>query len=381
MKRIILMLSLITLCSAINAAKKKNSTRVWGPTGIYGSLSKGKITVSAIEPKSPADGKLQVGDIIVGIGNYKFPVRDKDLRKKVALEIIQSESTGSLKILLSNRSIVLSIDKIGEYSDSAPSNCKKSDYIIRRASEYIMGSKARGQKKQKSQQSKLIKKDNQHGKLDIGLIALLSTGEAKCIEYVKEVIHKSDWASPELKLNFTQMYGSWTWGYKNILLSEYYLLTGDKYVLPAIKEYSLNLARGCDAGGLWGHKMALKTPSGEYHGRLVGYAQMNQTSLHITISLLLAKKCGIIDDEIEKAIALSMKYYESHIGKGTFPYGVHGPQSSSYNNNGMSGSAAVLMALNKNSIGADFFQNYLLLLIIPLKPVIQVIILINCGPL
>ena len=144
----------------------------------------------------------------------------------------------------------------------------------------------------------------------------------------------------------------WTWGYDLITLGEYHLLTKDKSVLPAMKTIALGLACGQDAGGLWGHRMI----STKRYGRLPGYAQMNQSSLTCFMGMLFAKKCGINDPLLDQAIQRSYSYFEHFVGRGGFPYGVHGPQTGTFNNNGTSGSAAFCMALNNNSEGAKFFS-------------------------
>ena len=53
----------------------------------------------------------------------------------------------------------------------------------------------------------------------------------------------------------------------------------------------LTLARGQDAGGIWGHRMATR----KRNGRLPGYAQVNQPSLTCFMGMLLARKCGVDD--------------------------------------------------------------------------------------
>lgn len=86
---------------------------------------------------------------------------------------------------------------------------------------------------------------------------------------------------------------TWAWGYTNLLLAGYFLLTKDDYVLPALETYSVALAEGRDAAGLWGHRVANpENNRGQLHGRLPGYAVMNQSSLSCFTSLLLAGKCG-----------------------------------------------------------------------------------------
>ena len=48
-------------------------------------------------------------------------------------------------------------------------------------------------------------------------------------------------------------------GYSLVLLSEYYLLTGDEYVRPAIKTYAVALAKGQDAGRVVGPQDGKRT--------------------------------------------------------------------------------------------------------------------------
>ena len=54
----------------------------------------------------------------------------------------------------------------------------------------------------------------------------------------------------------------WDWGYRNLFLCEYYLLTGDKEVLHAINEYTVSLAKGQSMYGTFGHGIADRTPDG-----------------------------------------------------------------------------------------------------------------------
>ena len=83
---------------------------------------------------------------------------------------------------------------------------------------------------------------------------------------------------------------------------------------------------------------------------------MNQPSLTCFMGMVMAKKCGIEDPDLNKGIAKAYKYFSSYIGKGTFGYGVHGPNTREYNNNGMSASAALSMYFFGDKKGASFFS-------------------------
>ena len=311
-----------------------------GPTGLFGVTSPTDIKITKVEPGSPADGKISVDDVIVAAGG--LPFKD-NTRPQLAAAIDQAETEpakGILTVTLKDGTKVdLQLKVLGSYSATAPYHCPKTDAIITQAAEAIARSKEFAV----------------HG-VPIDLLGLLATGEPKYVEVVKNALHSAPWAKPDFKLSLADS-GIWRWGYTNLLLAEYYLLTGDKYVLPALNTYSVALAEGRDAAGLWGHRVANpETNRGQFHGRLPGYAVMNQSSLPCLVSLLLADKCGIKHPEVQAGIEQTHHFYESFIGKGTLPYGVHNPKADSFNNNGMSGLVAVAFAIRANTRGAAFFS-------------------------
>ena len=311
-----------------------------GPTGLFGVTSPTDIKITKVEPGSPADGKLKEGDLIVAVGGARFKDNTRPLLAAAIDQAETEQARGILTVTLQDGSIVdLQLKVLGTYSSTAPYNCPKTNAIITGAAEAIARSKEFAV----------------HG-VPIDLLGLLATGEPKYVEVVKNALHSAPWASPDFKLSLADS-GIWSWGYTNLLLGEYFLLTRDEYVLPALKTYSVALAEGRDAAGLWGHRVANpETNRGQLHGRLPGYAVMNQSSLPCFLSLLLAEKCGIQHPEVQAGIEQTHHFYTAFIGKGTLPYGVHNPNANSFNNNGMSGLAAVAFAVHGNTQGASFFS-------------------------
>jgi hypothetical protein len=311
-----------------------------GPIGLFGVTSPTEIKVTKVEPGSPADGKLKAGDVIVAAGGSRFQDNTRPLLADAIDQAETEQAKGILTLTLQEgREVELKLNVLGSYSATAPSDCRKTDAIITRTAEAIVRSKEFAV----------------HG-VPIDLLGLLATGELKYFEVVKKSLHSAPWASPDLKLSLADS-GIWGWGYTNLLLAEYFLLTRDEFVLPALKTYSVALAEGRDAAGLWGHRVANpETNRGQLHGRLPGYAVMNQSSLPCFLSLMLAEKCGISHPEIRAGIEQTHGFYTDFIGKGTLPYGVHDPKPGSFNNNGMSGLAAVAFAVRGNSEGAAFFS-------------------------
>ena len=317
----------------------EHKERHLGPTGLYGITSPNDIRITKVEPGSPADGKITPGTTITGAGGFTFK---NETRKQLAAAIDRAEATGTLTLTLADGSAVdLTLPSIGSYTDTAPLDCAKTNAIITRAAEHLVKTRAFGR-----------------NDMNLGLLGLLATGEPEYIGVVRREIHAAAWAKPDIRLSLEKYNRTaWSWGYTNLLLAEYYLATRDEYVLPALEAYSVAIASGRDAAGLWGHGMAtLDLNGGESHGRLPGYAVMNQSSLPCFLSLLLADKAGIRHPEIRECITQTHGFYSDFIGKGTLPYGVHDPNAGSYNNNGMSGLAAVAFAQHGDKEGAAFFS-------------------------
>jgi hypothetical protein len=336
------LLAITTTAAPVHARFIEHKERHLGPTGLYGVTSPTGIKITKVTEGSPADGKIKVGEVIVAAGGTAF--KDQT-RKQLAAAIDQAESAeakGILSLSLEDgRKVDLKLEILGSYSETAPNNCPKTDAIITRAADHLAKTRQFGR-----------------GDMNIGMLGLLATGEKKYIDVVREEIHAAEWAKPDIKLSLaTYNRTAWSWGYTNLLLGEYFMLTRDEYVLPALKAYSVAIASGRDAAGLWGHGMAtLDLNRGQPNGRLPGYAVMNQSSLPCFLSLLIARKAGIQHPEIDACIAQTHGFYTDFIGRGTLPYGVHDPNAKSFNNNGMSGLAAVAFAVHGNKEGAAFFS-------------------------
>ncbi|MFU8892909.1 MAG: DUF6288 domain-containing protein [Luteolibacter sp.] len=329
----------LVLTTPASAQFQEHKERLLGPSGIYGVTSPDEIKIVKIDPGSPADGKLQPGDILTAAGGTPF---GGDTRKRFAAAIDAAEATGTLTLTRKDGTTIdIPLPVIGTYADSAPYDCPKTDLIITRAADFIIESKKLG-------------RDG----FPIALLGLLATGEPKYIDFVKHQVRQEKWAQPDIKLSIDKYVRSaWNWAYTGIFLGEYYLLTKDEFVLPALEAHTVALAKGRDAGGLWGHGIAsLDLNKGQRHGRLPGYAQMNQTSLACYLAILLAEKSGIRHPDILAAIAQNDTYFSSFINRGTLPYGVHNPNAKAFNNNGMSGLAAITFAINDNQPGAEFFS-------------------------
>ncbi len=343
-------LQVFVTVAPVDAAEKKVKItgEMMGPMGFYAQLQtwppppKETVTVTHVPDGSPASGKLKPGDVIIGFNNEKIKGYPQPCIGKA---IDDAEAAGGkLSLMLqSGENVVIELPAMGAYSPTAPYQCAKTDKIIAQTAELVLKTGKIGQNSTRTD-----------------LLGLMATGEKSYIDAVAQAIK----ADSMLKLTQEEVdglisgegkdmgYVGWLWGYNLITLGEYYLLTKDESVLPSIRIHALGLARGQDVSGCWGHRMA----SAKYNGRLTGYAQMNQPSISNFMALLIARKCGIKDTVLDQAIDRSAAYVSDHVDKGGFPYGVGGPVPENFNNNGMSGSAAICMSLMGNQEGAKYFS-------------------------
>jgi len=317
-----------------------------GPTGmrgwIYGerlsSDASRQIYITKVEKGSPADGILRTGDVIVGTSGELFQTDARVAFGRAITAAETQENAGRLSLLVwrdgKQSELLLELPVLGGYSRQAPFDCDKSRRIAKEAAEFIA-----------RHPNKCLGRNIQGM---VNGLALLSTGKSEYLPQLRELARSVGPADLELKIDAG--FATWNWGYRNLFLTEYHLATGDEYVLPAIREYALSLARGQSAVGTWGHKMANID-----NGILHGYGAVNQASLVAHISMLLAEKCGIDDPELRRAIEKSELFFDFYIGKGSMPYGDHIPWYKYHSNNGANASAAVMFQLSDDKSGAEFF--------------------------
>mgnify|MGYP000019663963 FL=1 len=265
-----------------------------------------QILVTKVEPGSSADGVLQAGDVLLGASGGYF---SEDARKALGRAIDEAETEkkdGALKLIRWRpkegatpregkvETVSVKLKVLGAYAESAPYECPKSARIMDAAVARLLEEKS-------------------WGKFGEKVLALLATGEKKYHPLVREFIHEAKFAKPDLEISLEN--GGlvcWGYGYHSLVLAEYYLATGDDYVLPALREYAVKVAMGQSSAGTWGHGFAWTSENeGKVHGRLRGYGAVNQAGLPCFLSLILARKCGIEHSEIEEAIARGWLSYPS----------------------------------------------------------------------
>jgi len=324
---------------------KPDDTHDWtlGPTGARGwifsanghSHQARQILVTAIAKGSPADGILQVGDVILGVGAKAFT---DDARIQFAGAIAEAESEkggGRLRVLRwragKSETAELKLTVLGSYSATAPYDCAKSKRI------FEMGCAALAKRMRDPNYARGMNPIPR----SLNALALLAAGDKA---YAPLLQKEAQWAA-----GFSaESFATWTYGYVLMFLGEYVLATGDPSVMPGLQRLALESARGQSAVGTWGHRFALPD------GNLEGYGCMNQPGISLTIGMVLAREAGVKDPVLDSAIAKSAAFVRWFINKGAVPYGDHQPFPA-HDDNGKCSSAAVLYDLLGDVPAATFF--------------------------
>ena len=300
-----------------------------------------QILVTHVGPHTPADGVMKVDDVILGVNGKPFT---DDARKSIARAITEAEKEangGVLKLLCwrdgKTGNAQLKLRVMGTYGETAPYRCAKSKRIYDEVCKHL--------------EKEVLTWPPWGG--SVSALALLATGDPAYLPRVREYAHKIGPAS--LKLELKPGMVLWDWGYNNIFLCEYYLLTGDPEVLHAIREYTMTLAKGQGMYGTFGHGLAMPTPDGKLHGSIAPYGPVNSCGLPGNISIVLGRMCGIKDPEVDAAIERASKFLGYYVNKGSIPYGEHLPEPL-HDDNGKSSMTAIFFGLQGNrNVEARFF--------------------------
>ncbi len=324
-----------------------NAKHDWnlGPTGARGwmycdrmvTTDARQIAVTAVDKGSPADGVLAVGDVLLGAGgrDFSFDPRTEFGR---AITAAETEAGGGNLVLTRWRAggtaqVVVKLPVLGSFSATAPYDCPKSRLILEQGLRALAARTA--DPVQAARQNPIPRALN--------ALALLAGGAPEHLPLVKR---EAEWAAAFQ----TDGMQTWYYGYVMILAAEYVIATGDQAVMPGLRRLALEAATGQSAVGSWGHGFARPD------GRLKGYGMMNAPGLPLTIGLVLARKAGVQDPEVGRAIELSARLLRFYAGKGAVPYGDHDPWTETHEDNGKSGMAAVLFSLLGETEHADFFR-------------------------
>jgi hypothetical protein len=303
-----------------------------------------QILVTHVGAASPADGVVKVDDVILGVNGKPF---SDDARKSIALAVQEAETDakgGALKLMVSRGGqvleVALKLAVLGSYSDTAPWNCAKSKRIL-------------------DEGCKVLEKEEM--KLDwtgsIQGLALLATGNPDYLPKLQEFARRLAAAEvdPDKKPEGPVWGDTWNLSYRSLFLCEYFLVTRDREVVPAITNNTLSLTRGQSMYGTFGHGFAALTKAGKFNGSVPPYGPVNMAGLPANLAIVLGRMCGVKRPEVDQAIIRAAGYFGYYTGKGAIPYGEHEPWPYHENNGKNALCALIFGAMGDKPMETGFF--------------------------
>lgn len=342
-----------------------------GPTGARGwarSFNGGKhfweedgweILITHVLPNTPADGKLQVFDVLVGADGKIF---DNDALESLGNAIAKAQrGNGKLALkvwspatglpssdLRAGRTrkgkisdVTLQLPMLPGDSVDAPIVVEDSKALRKQFSNFLATNMPPDGFRFHPTYSAL------------NALYLLANGKIEDLELVRRHIQRivndkvNSKADDKGKKDY-EKHGPWNWakGPNTVLLAEYFFKTGDKSVLPAIKQ-NMEWMRNCQSYA-----------GGYSHNAYGGYGHVGLPGMFNSTGAVLGRECGVTgyDDIIEKA----SKFYARPAGLGMISYGgeTAGKNLKTlYGDNGKCGSAAVFYGVLGNKEMSRTFAN------------------------
>lgn len=249
-----------------------------------------QLVVMFVFKDTPAFDKLDKGDKIVGANGrpfvtphkfgygvdkfgYEGPMMDfgnaleesQARDGKLALDVLRGDQKLKVEIRVPTR--------YGGYSKTYPFDCNKTDFILRETCAY------------------LIEKQREDGTWNgrphinaFAALALLGSGNEEYMPAVKKAVQAMAEQTDD-RIRFRGL-PAWKYGMYGAALGEYYLITGEKWVLPELEEINRWLTKALSPNGGWGHN-AYSTEGGN------GYGAINVITMQGKMAWSLMQRCGI----------------------------------------------------------------------------------------
>jgi len=324
--------------AALVGGGRSNDRLPLGVTGAWATdiIDRPELIVLYIEPGSPADGTLEVHDIIIGANGRLF-AEDQDPRIPMGYALVEAQTLPlkgvlTLQVVRHGRpmNVPTRLGITGDYSRNWPFDCRRSrrvaDDLVRLVLDHFHANESL---------------DGLHqGGSWWNPLLLMACGDDEALARARRAIYGAKLRGPDTwdKLRPVVASGnyprpekiagrSWLLGYDLIILCEYYLLTGDSAVLPDIYRVKHLLEQGQAPSGSWCHGMGMG-----------GYGEVNATGGTCFLGLALAKQCRMPMDPV--ALPRSTRFFAKFAGGGV-PYGNHAPGPYGRTDNGKNGMAAV----------------------------------------
>ena len=281
-----------------------------GPTGIRARIYKDKpkhLVVKYVfqDAKSPAKGKVEIEDVIVGANGKKFKTAHRFGRNlsggggwdgpmmELAGHLEDSQSKDGVLSLMVwpggsqtlEKIVKIQLRVVGRFADTFPYNCKRSDMMLEELCDFLVMDYKSGNWKGANSFG-----GGPHGDAH-QLLALMGSGNPKYKRLIKNTMSRyygKKYAPTEGGFRM------WKWGFDSILMGEYYTLTKDRKLVAPMKSLAEAMAWGSHNGnGIYTHRS-------EINLRITGrkpYASIAAISGLQMVGMSLFQNAGLFYDQ------------------------------------------------------------------------------------
>jgi hypothetical protein len=302
-----------------------------GPTGLRARITHEHpefLTIKYVFKKSPAAGLVNIDDIVVGANGKRLTVAHTfgrgsrgrggwegpmlDLSKLI--EDSQGKD-GKLELIIwpggnkaGEKTVTLQIPAIGRFSPTWPFDCPRSDKLMIDLCDFLADEYKRA--------GKFESQVHTHSS---AVLALMASGEDKYKPLIRQVM--ADYGKKRYSSNDGNGFPAWSYGHDGIVMGEYYLLTKDKSLLPAIESLNECLVAGQEPeSGGYSHKPFPSIQQRIAAGGPKGYGAMAMPGGLAMVAMSLFREAGL-DHAAPAYKRLHEAYLTSVTPSGAIDYG------------------------------------------------------------
>ena len=150
----------------------------------------------------------------------------------------------------------------------------------------------------------------------------------------------------------------WFSGPKLMALSEYYMKTKDETIFPKLVAQAEHHANGVSWFGTSGHRWSEKRPDGSNNGRIAGYGPITCSGALGFLGLSLAREAGVKSPAVEASHRAQRIFFGHYAFRGGMGYGEHayGIGGGGGDYNGKAAMSAIALSLEEDQLDkAKFF--------------------------
>jgi hypothetical protein len=275
-----------------------------GPTGIRAQITHEHpeyLTVRYVFKKSPAAGLIQINDVIVGANGTKMTVAHtfgRGSRGRATWEgpmlgmskLIEDSQgkDGKLELIVwpggkkeNEKVVTVQIEAIGRFSPTWPYNCPRSDKLMIDLCDFLV--------QEYKRDGKFEKNVHTHSS---AVLALMASGNKKYDSLLKDIM--SGYVSKRYDSTNGTGFPAWGQVHDAIVMGEYYLLTKDSKLKPAMESLAdcLNDSVWPETGGL-SHRPFAAIQRRMAEGGPKGYGAMALPAGLGMVGLSLFKEAGL----------------------------------------------------------------------------------------